>query len=55
VDFAGILAQFEAASNDAPFSVEIEFTAAGPAGVAEVDAAARQAASYLKSLGLRLG
>jgi sugar phosphate isomerase/epimerase len=54
VDFPEILSQFVQAENDAPFSVEIEFTAAGPADLAEVDAAAVQAAKYLTTLGLAL-
>lgn len=49
VDFETIFAKLDAAHNNSPFSVEIEFTQAGPKDLAEVNAAVRDSAEYLES------
>lgn len=54
VDFPKLLNILAAAKNDSPFSIEIEFTKAGPKDLAEVNQAVKDSASYLKSLGLEI-
>ena len=54
VDFETIFAKLDAAHNNSPFSVEIEFTQAGPKDLAEVNAAVRDSAEYLKAHGFVL-
>ena len=54
VDFPTIFAKLEAAHNNAPFSVEIEFTQAGPKDLDEINAAVRDSADYLKAHGFVL-
>lgn len=54
IDFPNIFAQLSAAGNDSPFSIEIEFTAAGPKNLAEVDQAVQDSADYLKAQGFEL-
>lgn len=51
VDFPAILNTLDSRNNNAPLSIEIEFTQAGPSSLAEVDSALATSASYLKSLG----
>lgn len=52
VDFPEILNLLEQAGNSSPFSIEIEFTQAGPKDLAEVNQAVRSSYQYLASLGL---
>ena len=54
VDFETIFKKLEAAQNNAPFSVEIEFTQAGPKDLAEIDAAVRASAASLTAHGIAL-
>lgn len=54
VDFETIFSKLDAAHNASPFSVEIEFTQAGPKDLAEVNAAVRDSAEYLKAHGFVL-
>ena len=54
MDFETIFAKLDAAHNNSPFSVEIEFTQAGPKDLAEVNAAVRDSAEYLKAHGFVL-
>ena len=54
VDFPCIFKELFLAGNRSPFSVEIEFTQAGPADVAEVDRAMKISADYLRSHGFTL-
>jgi hypothetical protein len=39
------------ADNLSPFSIEIEFTAAGPKDLAEINQAVRDSAAYLRAQG----
>lgn len=54
VDFPRLFGLLQAAGNQSPFSVEIEFTQAGPKDLAEVDEALRQSAQYLVAHGFTL-
>lgn len=54
VDFPCIFEALQKAGNESPFSVEIEFTQAGPADVAEVDRAMRVSSEYLRAHGFAL-
>ena len=54
LDFPGIFRVLEQAGNLSPFSVEVEFTQAGPANLAEVDRAMAASAAYLKAQGFAL-
>ncbi len=54
VDFPALLKILETAHNDSPFSIEIEFTQAGPKDLAEVNQAVKDSYQYLKSLGLEI-
>ena len=54
VDFDTIFSKLDAAHNNAPFSVEIEFTQAGPKDLAEVNQAVQDSAEYLKAHGFSL-
>ena len=54
LDFPMIFDKLERAGNDSPFSVEIEFTQAGPGGLAEVDRAVKASADYLTAHGFTL-
>ncbi len=54
IDFPNIFAQLEAAGNDAPLSIEIEFTAVGPKDLAEVNQAVLDSAAYLRAQGFDL-
>ena len=54
MDFETIFAKLKAANNNAPFSVEIEFTQAGPKDLAEINTAVKDSADYLKAHGFVL-
>ena len=54
VDFETIFAKLKAANNNSPFSVEIEFTQAGPKDLAEINTAVQDSAAYLKAHGFEL-
>lgn len=54
VDFDTIFAKLDKAGNNAPFSVEIEFTQAGPRDLAQINAAVQTSADYLKAHGFAL-
>ena len=54
VDFPQLLKVLDQAGNNSPFSIEIEFTKAGPKDLAEVNQAVKESAGYLKSLGLEI-
>lgn len=54
VDFPAILGMLKSAGNDCPWSIEIEFTQAGPQDLAEVNQAVRDSFVYLKGLGLEI-
>ncbi len=54
VDFETIFAKLEQAHNDAPFSVEIEFTQQGPRDLQEINEAVQKSADYLKAHGFEL-
>ncbi len=54
VNFARILEILDAAGNDSPLSIEIEFTSAGPKDLAEINQAVKTSYDYLKSLGLEI-
>lgn len=51
VPFPEVFALLEKAGNDSPFSIEIEFTAAGPKDLAEINQAVADSAAYLKAQG----
>ncbi len=54
VNFDAIFQKLRQAGNNAPFSVEIEFTQEGPKDLAQVNEAVRQSAEYLKAHGFSL-
>ncbi len=54
VDFPGIFRTLEEAGNASPFSIEIEFTQAGPRDLAEIDRAVQDSADYLRAHGFEL-
>lgn len=54
VDFPAIFGALREAGNNAPFSVEIEFTQAGPANLEEIHQAVRDSADYLRKAGFAL-
>ncbi len=54
IDFPKFFAQLEAAGNNSPYSIEIEFTAAGPKDLAEVNQAVKDSADYLTAQGYTL-
>ena len=54
VDFPGIFRTLEEAGNASPFSIEIEFTQAGPGDLAEIDRAVQDSADYLRAHGFEL-
>ena len=51
VPFPEIFQLLEKAGNDSPFSIEIEFTAAGPKNLDEINQAVLDSAAYLKAQG----
>ncbi len=52
VDFPAIFGMLDKAGNSCPWSIEIEFTQAGPRDLAEVNSAVQASYNYLKNLGL---
>lgn len=54
IDFPRIFRTLEDAGNMSPLSIEIEFTAAGPSSLAEVDQAVQDSADYLRAQGFEL-
>lgn len=54
VDFPKIIEILDKAGNTSPFSIEIEFTSAGPKNLVEVNSAIQDSYKYLRSLGLNL-
>ncbi len=54
VDFPAIFAALDRAGNNSPFSIEIEFTQAGPKDLAEIDRAVQDSADYLRAQGFAL-
>ena len=54
VPFPELFSMLEKAGNNCPFSIEIEFTAAGAKDLAEVNQAVLDSARYLKELGFVL-
>ena len=54
VDFPKLFSMLDRAGNEAPLSIEIEFTSTGSKDVAEVNQAVKESAEYLKSLGLEI-
>lgn len=54
VPFPALFRQLEEADNMAPFSIEIEFTQAGPKDLEEINVAVKEAAEYLKAQGFTL-
>ena len=54
VDFPKVFQKLEAAGNDCPFSVEIEFTQAGPESLAQINVAVETSAKYLIEHGFEL-
>ena len=51
VPFPEVFELLEKAGNDSPFSIEIEFTAAGPKDLDEINQAVLDSAAYLKAQG----
>ena len=54
VEFDEVFAQLAQSGNNSPFSIEIEFTQAGPKDLAEINQAILDSAEYLKSKGFTL-
>lgn len=54
IDFPMVFKKFDDAGNLCPYSIEIEFTQAGPANLAEVDQAVADSAAFLKANGFEL-
>ena len=54
MDFPGVFGVLEEAGNASPFSIEIEFTQAGPKNLAEIDQAVQDSADYLRAHGFEL-
>lgn len=54
VDFPKLFGVLDKADNQSPFSIEIEFTQAGPKNLAEVDQAVKDSADYLRRQGFAL-
>lgn len=54
VPFPSLFRMVEQADNPAPYSIEIEFTQAGPKDLAEIDRAVQRSADYLKAQGFQL-
>lgn len=55
LDLAGIIQVLDEAHNDAPLSIEIEFTEKGPKDLEEINQAVRTSKTYLEKLGLKVG
>jgi len=54
IDFPCIFKSLEAVENNSPFSIEIEFTAAGPKDLGEINQAVQDSADYLRANGFAL-
>lgn len=54
VPFPQVFQMLEEKGNDAPFSIEIEFTQAGPKNLDQINQAVKDSAQYLKNQGFRL-
>lgn len=54
VDFPPLFKMMDEADNMSPYSIEIEFTQAGPKDLAEIDRAVLDSAAYLKAQGFQL-
>lgn len=54
VEFPAVFTQLRDKANNSPFSIEIEFTQAGPKDLAEINQAVLDSAEYLKSQGFTL-
>ena len=54
MDFPRIFELLKKEGNNCPFSVEIEFTQAGPKDLAEINRAVKTSAEYLKKAGFDL-
>ena len=54
VDFKTLFNKLDKANNDAPLSLEIEFTAKGPKDLDEINTAVKESAVYLKNLGYKI-
>lgn len=54
VDFPALFDTLKKAENGCPFSIEIEFTQAGPKDLAEIDQAVADSAAYLRAQGFEL-
>ena len=54
MDFPRFFGELEAAGNNSPLSIEIEFTAKGPKDLNEVNQAVRDSAAYLLAQGFTL-
>lgn len=52
IDFPMIVRMLKQAGNDAPFSIEIEFTKDGPKDLAEINRAVQDSYLYLQSIGV---
>lgn len=55
VNFNGIFQTLAKQKNNAPFSIEIEFTEAGPRDLDEINDAVRRSIEYLKEQGFEVG
>ena len=51
VPFPELFAMMDAADNMSPYSIEIEFTQAGPKDLAEINQAVKDSADYLRAQG----
>ena len=54
IDFKGMLEVLDEADNDAPLSIEIEFTEVGPKDLEEINKAVLVSRHYLENLGLKV-
>lgn len=54
VDFKTLFNKLDKANNDAPLSLEIEFTAKGPKDLDEINTAVKESAAYLENLGYKI-
>lgn len=55
IDFESMIDVLDQANNDAPLSIEIEFTEAGPKDLEEVNQAVLDSKKYLEKLNLKVG
>ena len=52
--FKTLFNKLDKANNDAPLSLEIEFTAKGPKDLDEINTAVKESAAYLENLGYKI-